>query len=228
MIATHGYVDTETLAAPVDFNMVSAVPFPYVNYVSDKVIRSIPVLQREGCNLDMFRKELRSLAWRDARYGCVDRRNMMHYIGEIYDWSLEDEDAQKYLNNKFDPFSVSSHDKGDLVLNKYFQANYEEVRSGSIDNRIVLFMDNRIIDILPTWTDLYMSTCTPAHRAHMNHAASTSIRLDQVFKILISLGVVDIDIIDLSCNVLSDEKDPRLRRRVRRQISKIWPGVKSK
>lgn len=228
VIATHGYLDTETFAAPFDFNMVSAVPFPYVNFASDKLIRTIPVLRREGCNIDMFRKELRSLAWKDARYGCSDRRNMLHYIGDVYDLSLEDEDARKYLHSTFDPFSMSSHGKGDVIVNKYFQAHREDVNTGSIDNRIVLFMDNHMMDILPTWTDLYMSRCTPAQRVHMNHATSTSIRLDKVFRTLLSLGVVDIDIIDLSCNVAIDEEDPRLRRRIKRHISSIWPGVESK
>ena len=228
VIASHGFLDTETFVAPFDFSMVSAVPCPHANYASDKLIRSIPVLRKEGCNIDMFRKELRSLAWKDARYGCSERRNMMHYIGEVYDLSLEDEDARRYLNSKFDPFSISSHCKGDVLVNKYFQAHREDVTSASIDNRILLFMEDGFVDILPTWTELYMSTCTPAQRVHMNYATSTSIRLDQVFTALTALGVVDLDIIDLSCNVVVPEEDLRLKRRIGRQVLNMWPGVKSK
>lgn len=228
MIASHGFLDTETFVAPFDFSMVSAVPCLHANFASDKLIRSIPVLRKEGCNIDLFRQELRSLAWTDARFGCSERRNMMHYIGEVYDLSFEDEDARKYLNSTFDPFSMSTHCEGDVVVNKYFQAHREDVNSKSIDNRIVLFMEDRFVDILPTWTELYMSTCTPAQRVHMNYATSTSIRLDQVFTTITSLGVVDLDIIDLSCNVVIDEEDPRLKRRISRHILNNWPSVKSK
>ena len=157
MIASHGFLDTETCVAPFDFSMVSAVPFPHANYASDKLIRSIPVLRKEGCNIDMFQKELRSLAWKDARYGCSERRNMMHYIGEVYDLSLEDEDARKYLNSNFDSFDLDIGGRVESV-------NLKNTNNTCIDN-YVIYVIHVCIYIYTLIRFLYIYIYTQSTRA---------------------------------------------------------------
>jgi hypothetical protein len=218
VIATHGLMDTEVCEVPLNVSLISAVPCLMANYSFEKVNVAMGALYRDCIQYDRdvaaLRTELLSLARRGSRASCVDRRFM--------DRELCDVEDHMYQCGRATQFMVRNLRKGDRCMDKHLCAFKDEVSSKSIDNRVTLFADGAVCDIMPSWVSTFRNTCSPSQTACMNHRHITWFRMHDVLQALADRDLNDVVILDLSCSEAGRAKDPLLQRRICREIRSLW------
>ena len=159
------------------------------------------------------------------------RKEMVNTRGGLYlpvmmkEWSNQrdpeyDPDVVQFVRYFDDRYQIHEYEKNSDIIDKTYTVYKSESNLPKFENRVMLYLDGYIIDILRTWKvkGVYDTLALAAKR---NKGTQISITLKQIF------GFNELVIADLTCSVFTDNKGNELdmNRRDLRYLSRTRDNI---